>query len=99
MTDSVRMQERRFISGRDCKLQSAMCKVQIGGGGIGRSSPMPAFGFLFCNSRFAIFNRLVILTALVVALFASSANAASGWFDDSFRRPIDVTWDADRASG
>ncbi|MDB5304893.1 MAG: hypothetical protein JWM97_2442, partial [Phycisphaerales bacterium] len=34
-----------------------------------------------------------------LASLHSAANAAGGWFDDSFRRPIDVTWDADRAAG
>ncbi|HET6246783.1 MAG TPA: PKD domain-containing protein [Tepidisphaeraceae bacterium] len=32
-------------------------------------------------------------------LLPSSARAASGWFDDSFRRPIEVIWDADNAGG
>src|SRR5665213_194848 len=36
---------------------------------------------------------------LLLALFASPARAASGWFDASFRRPIEVIWDAEHASG
>ncbi|MDB5330538.1 MAG: hypothetical protein JWP03_1689 [Phycisphaerales bacterium] len=87
------MQEERF-SRRDCKLRIANCKIQIGAGGIGQSSPSAAFQFAICNRLL-----LLVLVASVAGLFASNSFAATGWFDDSFRRPIDVTWDADRASG
>src|SRR5579862_2338696 len=36
---------------------------------------------------------------VVILLIGSSARAASGWFDDSFRRPVDVIWEAERGSG
>src|SRR5258708_6351813 len=39
------------------------------------------------------------LFILSLALLSPRAFAASGWFDDSFRRPIEVIWDAEHGSG
>jgi hypothetical protein len=41
---------------------------------------------------------LIILIALLFVIPAQ-AFAVSGWFDDSFRRPVEVIWDAENAGG
>jgi PKD repeat protein len=39
-----------------------------------------------------------VLLAFLLSI-ASQARAASGWFDASFRRPVEVIWDAEHAGG
>ena len=42
---------------------------------------------------------LTFLPALLLTALCSPALALSGWFDDSFRRPIEVIWNAEQAGG